>query len=369
MGEQLAFDFVEKSKEESSRLFYDVEPVDWTDDAIEDPIDKAVFNLNKKNFWDPDKHVVARDLENWYKHVPAMKTTVARVFAGLTRLDTVQSLVGVPNIIPYSVTPHEPHVYIGFDFYESIHAQSYSRIFQSLLSKEEIKEANEWAKSHPTLSKKLAIFERVYRSGDPALIRIASVFFESFMFWTSFFLPLYLDTFPDKRLQVTATIIKLIMRDEGIHGYYIGYKFQRQLEVYANGDTEKLEFLKKEYYKKATELFFEIYELEFQYTEDLYGDVGLVDKVNKFLCYNANKAFQNLGYPDPIFGPEDSTPDQSVMALMAGNTTDDIFSGEQATYKILPFGDLKDSKWDIIKEEFQRRKKHETKPTPNVTTA
>lgn len=357
--------YSKKSNEESKRLFFDVEPVDWTNAAFSkenggDPIDKAVWNITKKNFWDPDKHMVSRDLDNWNRLTPAWKTCVARVFAGLTRLDTVQSLVGVPNIIPHSLTPHEPHCYIGFDFMESIHAQSYSRIFQTFLSPEEIAAVNEWAKSHPSLSKKLAIFERVYRSGDPALIRAASVFFESFMFWTSFFLPLYMDTIPDKRLQVTATIIKLIMRDEGIHGYYIGYKFQKQLEAYAkyvSSSYEKtLKELKEYYYNEVLKLFLEIYEIEYEYTVDLYGDVGLVVDVNKFLCYNANKAFQNLGYMTPLFNEEQASPNASVLALMAGNTTDDIFSGEQASYKILPYGNEEDCHWNLVKQSFEDKR-------------
>lgn len=357
--------YSEEFKEKNKRIFYDVLPVDWTDAAFTpemggDPTDKAVFNINKKNFWDPDKHMVARDLDNWHRLLPTWQTAVSRVFAGLTRLDTVQALVGVPNIKPFSITAHEAHVYNGFEFYESVHAQSYSRIFQTLLSPEKIVEANDWAGSHPTLSAKLAIFERVYRSGDPALIRIASCLFEGFMFWTSFFLPLYMDGIVDKRLQVTATIIKLIMRDEGIHAYYIGYKFQKQLEEYAKLSSkpfdEALAEIKAYYKQVALDLFFEIYKLEFQYTEDLYEDIGLVDEVKKFLHYNANKTFMNLGYNDELFGPDEATPNAQVIALMNGNTTDDIFSGELSSYKILTHGDINDANWDVVKEVFDKRK-------------
>lgn len=360
------------SKKASERIFFDVEPVDWTEEAFAvgsggDKLDKAAHNLNKKNFWDPDKHQVSRDTDNWVRQTPAMRTAVTRAFGGLTFLDTVQGLVGVPNIKPFAVTVHEPHVLSGFEFFEIIHAQSYSRINQALLSPKEIREAREWTKTHPTLSKKLAIFERVYRSGDPALVRIASVFFESFMFWTSFFLPLYLDRFPNQRLQVTATIIKLIMRDEGIHGYYIGYKFQRQLEKFvelAKGTENEFTLDEvKEYYRlKAVDLFWEIYEVEYDYTVDLYSDVGLVDKVNQFLCYNANKAFMNLGYTTPIFGPEQAKVDSLIFALMTSmGTTDDIFSGELSSYKILPYGDRKDSQWELVRDVFEKRRRDQQK--------
>ncbi len=72
-----------------------------------------------------------------------------------------------------------------------------------------------------------------------------------------------------------------------MHGYYIGYKFQKGLERV--GDAERKEL--KDY---TFSLLFELYENEVEYTQDLYDPLGLTEDVKKFLRYNANKALMNL---------------------------------------------------------------------------
>ena len=91
------------------------------------------------------------------------------------------------------------------------------------------------------------------------------------------------------KLTNTADLIRLIIRDEAVHGYYIGYKFQKGLE----NETEERKQELKDY---TFELMYELYENEVQYTHDLYDPVGLSEDVKKFLHYNANKALMNLGY-------------------------------------------------------------------------
>ncbi len=85
------------------------------------------------------------------------------------------------------------------------------------------------------------------------------------------------------KLTNTADLIRLIIRDEAVHGYYIGYKFQKGLELVSA--AERLEL--KDY---TFSLLFELYENEVEYTQDLYDPLGLTEDVKKFLRYNANKA-------------------------------------------------------------------------------
>ena len=47
---------------------------------------------------------------------------------------------------------------------------------------------------------------------------------ETFLFYSGFFTPLYY--LGNNKLANVAEIIKLIIRDESVHGTYIGYKFQ-----------------------------------------------------------------------------------------------------------------------------------------------
>ncbi|MDK6981540.1 ribonucleotide-diphosphate reductase subunit beta, partial [Escherichia coli] len=76
------------------------------------------------------------------------------------------------------------------------------------------------------------------------------------------------------------------------------YKYQKGLELVSQEKRDELE----EY---TYDLLNELYDNEAEYTEDLYSGVGLVEDVEKFLRYNANKALMNLGYP-ALF-PADAT--------------------------------------------------------------
>ncbi len=90
-----------------------------------------------------------------------------------------------------------------------------------------------------------------------------------------------------------AEIIKLIIRDESVHGTYIGYKFQLGFNELPEAEQETL----KDW---MYNLLYELYENEERYTEELYDPIGWTEEVKTFLRYNANKALMNLGM-DPLF--------------------------------------------------------------------
>ena len=100
----------------------------------------------------------------------------------------------------------------------------------------------------------------------------------------------------------SAEIIKLIIRDESVHGTYIGYKFQL-------GFNELSEEEQSELRDWMYNLLYELYENEEAYTHLLYDEIGWTDEVLKFLRYNANKALMNLGQ-DP------SSPIQQRMSTL-----------------------------------------------------
>ena len=67
-----------------------------------------------------------------------------------------------------------------------------------------------------------------YQGDDPLKRKVASTLLESFLFYSGFYLPIYWSS--KAKLTNTADLIRLIIRDEAVHGYYIGYKFQKGLE-------------------------------------------------------------------------------------------------------------------------------------------
>jgi ribonucleoside-diphosphate reductase beta chain len=59
--------------------------------------------------------------------------------------------------------------------------------------------------------------------------------------------------------------------------------------------------------KERAELLVKLYENELEYTHDVYQTIGLVEEVNKFIRYNANKACMNLAM-EPFFESEQINP-------------------------------------------------------------
>ncbi|MGC3809573.1 ribonucleotide-diphosphate reductase subunit beta, partial [Enterococcus faecalis] len=74
--------------------------------------------------------------------------------------------------------------------------------------------------------------------GTPLEKKIASVFLETFLFYSGFYSPLYY--LGNNKLANVAEIFKLIIRDESVHGTYIGYKFQLGFKELPEDEQDKL---------------------------------------------------------------------------------------------------------------------------------
>jgi len=196
--------------------------IDWN--SIEDEIDKSTWEKLTEQFWLDTRVPLSNDLDDWRKLSPAEKDLIGKVFGGLTLLDTMQSESGVQAIRNDCRTQHEEAVLNNIQFMEAIHAKSYSSIFSTLNTKKEIEDIFEWTNNNEYLQKKAKIINEIYERGSALEKKVASVFLESFLFYSGFFTPLYY--LGNNKMANVAEIIKLIIRDESVHGTYIGYKFQ-----------------------------------------------------------------------------------------------------------------------------------------------
>jgi ribonucleoside-diphosphate reductase beta chain len=254
-------------------------------------------------------------------------------------LDTIQATVGAMSLIPDALTPHEEAVITNIAFMESVHAKSYSSVFSTLCSTEQIDGAFEWSENNLYLQKKAEIVLARYNGDDPLKRKIASTLLESFLFYSGFYWPMYLSS--RAKLTNTSDLIRLIIRDEAVHGYYIGYKFQLAYNEEWEGRREEL----KEY---AYDLLLELYENEVKYTADLYDGVGLTSDVKKFLHYNANKALMNLGF-DPLFPKEETNVNAAILSALSPNADEnhDFFSGSGSSYVMAKTESTTDDDWDF----------------------
>jgi ribonucleoside-diphosphate reductase beta chain len=313
------------------------EAINWN--RIEDDKDADVWNRLVTNFWLPEKVPLSNDVKSWGTLTPEEQQTTMRVFTGLTLLDTIQGTVGAVSLIPDAVTKHEEAVYTNIAFMESVHAKSYSSIFSTLCSTKEIDAAFEWSKNNKHLQAKADLVVDDYTNTDPHKKKIASTLLESFLFYSGFYLPLYWSS--RTKLTNTADLIRLIIRDEAVHGHYIGYKYQK--------GQEKLTAVQRQYYKDyTTGLLLDLYDVECQYAQELYDGLGLTEDVKKFLHYNANKALHNLGY-EAMFPAEVTNVSASIMSALSpnGNENHDFFSGSGSSYVIGKSEDLDDSDFDF----------------------
>lgn len=313
------------------------EAINWN--KLDDEKDLEVWDRLTGNFWLPEKIPLSNDIPSWGTLNAEEKLMTNRVFTGLTLLDTIQGTVGAVSLIPDAFTPHEEAVYTNIAFMESVHAKSYSSIFSTLLSTEEINESFRWGKENPQLQRKAQIVDRYYRGDDPQKRKIASVMLESFLFYSGFYAPMYWSS--HAKLTNTADLIRLIIRDEAVHGYYIGYKYQ----VGNRGATEERQEELKTY---TFDLLYELYENEEQFTADLYDPLGLTEDVKKFLRYNANKALMNLGY-EALFPADETNVNPAILAALSPNADEnhDFFSGSGSSYVIGEIVDTEDEDWDF----------------------
>lgn len=312
-----------------------VDAINWN--KIEDEKDLEVWDRLTANFWLPEKIPLSQDLPSWRTFTDDEKEVVVKTFTGLTKLDTIQSQFGAISLMPDARTPHEEAVYTNIAFMESVHAKSYSSVFSTLISTKEIEETFRWEHDDEFLQKKAKIILKYYKGNDPEKKKIASTLLESFLFYSGFFYPLYL---PSKgKLTNTADLIKLIIRDEAIHGYYIGYKYQ---VAYNESTPERKAELDEFTYSLLDELF----QNEVKYTASIYDKIGLTEEVKKFLKYNANKALMNLGY-EAKYSKEESEVLPSVMTNLSPSENHDFFSGSGSNYVVGVAEDTEDEDWEF----------------------
>ena len=319
------------------KLIDRVSAINWN--RVPDDKDAEVWDRLTGNFWLPEKVPVSNDIQSWGTLTEYEQELTMRVFTGLTLLDTIQGTVGAVSLIPDAVTPHEEAVLTNIAFMESVHAKSYSQIFSTLCSSRQIDDAFRWSEENEHLQRKAQIILDYYKGDDPLKRKAASTLLESFLFYSGFYLPMYWSS--RAKLTNTADMIRLIIRDEAVHGYYIGYKYQRGLETITQAERDEL----KDW---VFELLFELYDNETHYTADLYDQVGLTEDVKKFLRYNANKALMNLGY-EALFPRDETDVNPAILSALAPNADEnhDFFSGSGSSYVIGKAVNTEDEDWDF----------------------
>ncbi|EEZ91342.1 ribonucleoside-diphosphate reductase, beta subunit [Mobiluncus mulieris 28-1] len=311
-------------------------PINWNN--ITDEKDREIWNRLTSNFWLPEKVPLSNDLPSWNQLSDMERSVTMRVFTGLTMLDTVQATVGEISQIQDGITEHEQAIYANIAFMQAVHARSYSSIFSTLSNTPEIDAAYTWAVNNDLLQERAKMVLQHYYGEDSLKRKVASTLLSSLLLYAGFYLPLYFSA--RGILMNTADMIRLILRDKAVHGYYSGYKYQRGLDLHPERVAEMEDF--------TFQLLDDLYELELKYSGEIYEPTGLMDDVAVFVRYNANKAMMNLGYPTR-FAPEETEVKADILAALAPGSeeTHDFFSGSGSSYVIGSAESTSDEDWDF----------------------
>lgn len=312
--------------------------VNWNKE--DDGFTQAFWEQNVKQFWLPEEISVSKDLKCWNELTDKEKELYKHVLAGLTLLDTKQGNNGVPSMMSLTDNLQRKAVLSFMGTMEEIHAKSYSSIFMTLLSNEQIDELFAWIETEPTLQKKadliLAQYENTTDDESLYLSMVTSVFLESFLFYSGFFYPLYLAG--QGKMVASGEIISLILRDESLHGKYIGLLAQEIFESFDDNTKNKLR-------NKAYSIFESLMDNEIDYTNTIYYETEFTDEVINFLKYNANRALENLGFDD-YYEVDDINP-IVLNGLSTETKSHDFFSTKGNGYQKGIYEELQDEDFII----------------------
>lgn len=293
------------------------------------------WEQNLKQFWIDTEFVPSKDVSSWKRMTPVFRDTYSKILGGLTLLDTLQSNVGMARLINH-VEDFPARCVISFmSMMETIHAKSYSTIFTTLLTKNEINDVFDWIHSNEILQRKARLIDEVYELTnkkdltDEELFKVycASINLESHLFYSGFFLPVYIEGL-EGELTGSADIIKKIVADESIHGGFIGY-LARNLYDAQSEDVQKL------WYDWLVNYSLILHENEIKFIEEVYAELdlersGIINEVKDFLKYNMNRGFMNLGF-EPYWDVKEINPIVMNGIDLLG-TQHDFFSKKSTNY-------------------------------------
>jgi ribonucleoside-diphosphate reductase beta chain len=317
------------------------EAINWND--IPDPYTLVFWQQNLRQFWVDEEIPLSADKNAWSGLNKEEKELYKRVLAGLTLLDTEQGSVGMPRISLAVEQPHAKAILSFMGFMEHMHAKSYSSIFSTLCGGDEITNLFNWVRGERSLQEKThLILDHYHRIEDDKslyLAMVTSTFLESFLFYSGFFYPLLLSG--QGSMVNSGEIINLIIRDESLHGVYVGLLAQKLFERFTMREQGELN-------REVVRLAEQLLEIEQRYTKSLYGSLALQGQVETYSRYNCSKAFMNLGL-EPLFNIRDEDVNPLVLRGLETKTKNhDFFSTKGNSYtKALKVEEMSDEDFNI----------------------
>ena len=337
--------------------------------GTDDTFTQQFYEQNLSQFWRPEDISLQSDLLVWKLLNDQVKHAYSLNLLILTFLDTYQGDIGMP-VVSRSMpdSQHQRKAVINWmaAMENAVHAKSYSNIFMTYLNTHEIDELFQWGKNNKNLQAIMTLIVGQYETLDqmnylkkysPKEVNftdeefntaqwkamVASVFLETWLFYSGFYYPLYF--YGQGKLMQAGEIINLILRDEAIHGLYIGKIAQ---EVFSKFNSSKQEELKG----WMQNFLMKLYQEQEELAQTVYDPVDLTHDVKVFVRYNCNKAIINLGF-EPQFEHEEVNP-VVLNGLNTETKTMDYFSMKGNGYQKMKSVALEDDDFSFNKEKINK---------------
>lgn len=331
-----------------------VKSIEWNN--CDDTHIIQTHRVNQKNAWVTDRVNVTNDRTLWTKMSERDKKQFIKTFVVLSRIDSEQGLIGMDELADNSPCTYTAGVFRYQSGIEIVHSESYNRQLATFISTEEEMKYVEWANNSEEVDAVIGfLIERIinvkYEENKEVSFILQTAFstiLESYLFYLLFYYPLY-EANVRNRMTRCAEVIRLILRDESVHGAFSGYIFRKYLKE----ETEETQ----EYIKvKIEEFMSELYSRVETMLRVIYEDEFIIEDIQRFANYNFNRTLSNLGY-EPVFTGDDVDFHASLRAEVDEGTdvTHDIFSMVGNVYFMMKSEDFTEKHTELVENQLEAR--------------
>lgn len=324
--------FNENLNNSAPRMFDEVSGILFWDD-INNQVYYDVYKTMRDNFWVPDDVSMNQDIVHWNTIMSDEEKELYKngisVLAVLDSIATFFDKIASDYIRDSAIKA----VMAWIASQETIHNESYTYVFSSLLPKAESLEVFERPKKNEFVIKRnkmmMELFdnflkERTIENFVKAIVGMSGL--EGLCFINGF-TPFYHFNRNNKMFG-TGTIIQYIQRDEVQHSYFQTVLVRDILTQYPEYNTEEFGMFVYNFFDKLVKL-------EKEFCEDLYKDTPDIDieEVKEYIEFRANLLLDNLGL-DKIFPPK-KNPMPWITAFdpdNLNNTKRDFFEDKEINY-------------------------------------
>lgn len=333
-----------------------IKSIEWNN--CDDDTVISTHRLNQQNAWVTDRVNVTGDRVTWSKMSDNDKIQYIRTFVVLSRIDSEQALIGMDELADNSPCPYTAAVFRYQSGMEVVHSESYNRQLATLISTAEELKHTEWANNSEEVDNVIGylinrIIQVKYEENKEVSFLLQTAFstvLESYLFYLLFYYPLY-EANVKNRMTRCAEVIRLILRDESVHGAFSGYIFRKYLAE----ETEETQ----EYVKTKIEEFMDVlYSRVEVMLKAIYTDEFVIADIQRFANYNFNRTLSNLGYA-PVFTGNDINFHPALQKEVDEGTdvTHDMFSMVGNVYFMMEHEPFTEKHQETIDTAIKNRSK------------